>query len=540
MANKNFTDFEEEVDENYDSEDLYLVGYSESDVPLLPIGGAEKRVSANTLLKKINDTLDLLTPDPPDTLAERSIAATHSPYSARIAGTTTQVFTVTDIKEPILVTIGGPSPGGVFYDGASGVISIEVDSVIEGSINLSNLTFPLASDEVDGWLTVQDQGNPTGFYQLIRARIQPDSPLVERTAPYELTLTHNAPAAAQLQYNLYIDEPLFSSASFEDPTSSTPIPGIELPSPSSITRYISGVPSLSTLNSIIVTRPRIINAVGKFYANSTLCTVRTGVTIGTQDTFSQNLGIANMISSPPAEDQLNVDFNATSLEVRNNRYNENITVELVPFNSKSEAGTTESLPTFARVDTISNESGRIRSGYGQFPSIGTSSSEVGELFDSEESLVDNEELQLINGVYRYPDGDYTGNNPVPGPDYTVISDDWRYYTIFAGSQTDISAFTININGVQGTWTVDGNQVTDGLRLYTKIDGDTGWLNANLDYDGVSTPLADDDAAMVVASSTAAAKRVTLNTVRTGDLYVRIGLPEGSNKTFTGLTVTSIV
>jgi hypothetical protein len=65
---------------------------------------------------------------------------------------------------------------------------------------------------------------------------------------------------------------------------------------------------------------------------------------------------------------------------------------------------------------------------------------------------------------------------------------------------------------------------------------TGWVDANAAYPGVGNPTANGDPAMVTASSSAAVKLVTFGAApKTGNVWVRVGIPAGSTKSFTRVT-----
>jgi hypothetical protein len=157
--------------------------------------------------------------------------------------------------------------------------------------------------------------------------------------------------------------------------------------------------------------------------------------------------------------------------------------------------------------------------------------------------MNNCELQLINGTYQYPPRrNYTRNYPIAGPDYTTILPDsfeaHRWYT-FTQSIAAVSAFTVTFNGASFT----GNTLaTSGsMRVYARVSGSAptnGWIDGATAYPGTGDPTNDGDPALVIGSTTNTAKRITFGTAaKTGTLFVRIGIPSGSSRTFTSITVT---
>jgi hypothetical protein len=106
-----------------------------------------------------------------------------------------------------------------------------------------------------------------------------------------------------------------------------------------------------------------------------------------------------------------------------------------------------------------------------------------------------------------------------------------------GTISSKSTFDFTINGALN---FGSSTVTSGLSFYVKAEGATGWIDGNSSYSGTGSPINNGDPAMVFANSSATIKRVTFGaTPRSGTLYVRIGFPYNSNKTFTGLSMVTI-
>jgi hypothetical protein len=463
-----------------------------------------------TVQDKLNDydsTLSKLLPAKPVNLSTKTIALSTS-YSAKEESTGTTHSVVTDDTTPAISNVTA------FYDGDAGTLSGEVDSVATGS---KALTTADDSGTYGDLVIVSDtdpyvgQAGKEGFWKQLSARIQVISAL--SYALHTLQLKHSTTGDTNL-LSFYVDNPVTPSTS-----------GNSVALPGSNTRFISGVPSLATTDDLLVDTS-IVNAVGKHYHST-----RIGIASSSQ-TDSNNL----VPSTPPAESDT-VAFTSKILNVAASAYSENVQVSITPYNSKNVAGTVGNVSTSARVDTVSNESSRLIAGAGQYPSSG-----YGGAFDSSQSLktVYTDELQMLNGLLQRPTGNYSGNLPTAGEDYsTGMGTSYRYFIFSAGSQSNITGFTINILGSTGTWS-GSNQVTSGLQVYAKVQGAIGWIDANATYPGTGSPSADGDPAMVLASSTYLVKRVTLgSTARSGTLYIRIGIPDGSNKKFTGISVTSI-
>jgi hypothetical protein len=192
-----------------------------------------------------------------------------------------------------------------------------------------------------------------------------------------------------------------------------------------------------------------------------------------------------------------------------------------------------------RVDTNSNESTRKLSGgiAGNFPVT------YGGVYDSGATLLSGSylyELQMLNGVYKRISGDYSNNYPISGPNYSADSNDDYRWVMFSYTLTSKSSINITVAGANFT-TNAGTQVTDNIKIFIKVEGSTGWLDANNPYPGVGTPIDDGDYAMSTSNSTSSStsllKNVTFGAGNySGTLYVRLGMISGSNDTLTSITV----
>jgi hypothetical protein len=282
------------------------------------------------------------------------------------------------------------------------------------------------------------------------------------------------------------------------------------------------VPTLSASDIMLFTF-RINNAVKTHYNNTKL-----GVVSGANIT---NFNAATPIS-PPANGS-SVDY--LSKPTNPLGYAETISIIITPYNSSDSAGTPYNDTIQSRVDIVSDESSRVESGSGNFPTTS-----YGGVFNSNTSLKVGytEELQMLNGKYQIPTGNYLNNLPTPGENYGVgmgILDRW--VTFKPVILTNKSAFDIDILGAENFSGIE----TSGIKIYAKVEGVTGWLNANVSYPGTGNPSLDNDPAMVFAQSNATKKRVTFgSTVRTGQLIIRIGIPYNSNKKLSGINISNII
>lgn len=142
------------------------------------------------------------------------------------------------------------------------------------------------------------------------------------------------------------------------------------------------------------------------------------------------------------------------------------------------------------------------------------------------------QLQVYGNNYRYPSGNFT---TFGGPNYTTLTQNsWRYSDFSVTSITNKTNVDLTIVGASG---ITGNPYgTTSFRLYVKIEGVTGWLDANAAW-ASGTPISDGAASVDVGNSlSATVRRITFGTTRTGSVSVRVGINSGSAITFTGITV----
>ncbi len=457
---------------------------------------------------KMESILELLAPAPPLNLSTKTLAVT-APYTSKEAGTGTSIANCTDDTTPDVSATS-------FRDGNVGTLTATIDGSAAGSIVLTT------GDETgvtDTALTVTTDNDPyvgqagkSGFWRQISATITPTSPLSLGAHPF--TMSHSSTGTAS-GVTVTVDDP--GVVTF----------GTKSASSTGSSNYISGVPGVAS-GQAITTSFQVVNAVRTHY-NSTH--------VGNASSPQTNSVDANPGSVPANGDTLTL---TPSLTIAASKYSEGITVTFTGYNSKGTAYTTTQT-TAIRVDTVSNETGRLKSGQGQYPAIGSGASQFGDAFVAATSLATsgNEELQLLNGTYRYPSGNYSSNYPV-GPDYSSVPagsySNYRWLTVSLGSISALSNKTININGGVN---LGGSTLISGLLMYVKVVGATptsGWVDANAAYPGVGNPTNDGDGALVVGSSSTSTRVVTFGSApKTGTVYVRIGIPSGSTKQFSGVS-----
>ena len=459
---------------------------------------------------QIQLVINKLIPPPPQNLSGLAFVYTGT-YSALQSGTGTPHSIVTN-NLSFTGTISN------FYDGSAGTLSAYIDSTLSGQHVITGS----GDAGTYGSLVITNQADPYAgqsgkedFWLELSAEVQPATAL--SLGYHSYYMVHSESGVSQT-LNFWTDNP------------STPtITGNSYTLPSADTLFISGVPSLKAGDP--VTYAFTVNtAVGKHYNATELASLTSSYTTG--------LSIAPPVT-PPAENAA-VPYTSQIVTASTGVYSESIAFTITGYNSMGTAGIPLSQTVNARIDTVSNESTRRLSGSGQFPASGYALT-----FDPTQSLKTAyaEELQMIDGYYQLPYASYTSNVPTAGPDYSSgMGSLTRWcmpsFTSYNGiSLSNVSSFTINIQNPQGTWS---GTITSGLYIYATVNGVTGWLDCNAAYPGVGTPANNGDGAMDVSNSTVYSRRITFGpTPRTGTLYIRIGLPTGSNKKFTGITLTNV-
>lgn len=179
-------------------------------------------------------------------------------------------------------------------------------------------------------------------------------------------------------------------------------------------------------------------------------------------------------------------------------------------------------------DTLSDESDRLKS----------STEEIYEPipYDSEQSLLENNELQLLRGNYRYPHLDFSDCGELNYSSCKGI----RYVTK-AFELENANHFVLNFTKLYNSnkSIIDNNMF---INIYVDKDATLhsdeeikykSWININKPFNGVSSCFYIEDAgAIEMSKSDAENKYITFGPVNiTGKIYIRIGLKEGSDIVF---------
>jgi len=459
-------------------------------------------------IDEVNEILNKLAPSKPANLSTLTLSLASS-YSATQTSTGTVRTIVTNSASPATNTTSN------FYDADSGTLTAFIDNVGVGTTALTTAT----NTGTFGSLNVVSESDPysgqagkEGFWKQMTARIVPASSLSVGIHTYNLT--HSGTGSTP-NLTFYVDDPV-----------ATTVTGISTTYPNTTSHYISGVPTVS-FGSTFSVNFTVNNAIKSFYNTTRIAEVSASTILSTSATR-----VLTGTQTPSAA----VTVSDLPLTVGSNKYSETNTITITSYNSQGSSGTaTHSLRV--RVDTLSatNENSRKPSGTGQYPTTGYTST-----YDSNADLKTTytNELQFLNGKFQWPSGTYTNNLPVVGPDYaTGMGAGDRWVTFNPQSVTACSSFDLTFTGSSN---FGSSALMSGIKIYAKIEGVTGWIDGNAAFSPGTSPSADGAAALVVGNSTATVKRITFGaTTRTGQLYIRIGLPASSNKTFNNITISNV-
>jgi hypothetical protein len=503
---------------------------------------------------QVNEILAKLAPPKPVNLNTMSLvykSPTPAPFSAKDLNDITR-SPVFDSSTPNLGTNSSPNDiNGLFYNGDTGTLTASIDSTPVGSRALTSAddtgtygALKILAD-MDPWLGTTGKAN---FWKGLRATIAPVSALAFGSHLYTLNMSGTVTNAT-----IYNDNPALGLDASASSVTMT-ISGASITAtPDPAAKYLSGVPSIAANSQFTISEFDALNVVSQFYNATQVAQISSSVS-GVSPISLMPVTHDN----PAVGDHGRASMNQTIVSMPTTAYNENITFTVTPFSAKGTAGTPTTLTPGFRIDTtLENE--RVYSGSAaqKYPTIGATGVNCGAPWDSTQSLVDGNftgELQKIGvsgGTYRWPAGNYSAFAGGTGPNYagatgvTVggASGTWRWVTFkLTAAMVNASAFTLALNGTSGGWVADSNKLTQNVMILTKVVGSsgTGWLDANAAYPGSGTPVNDGDPAMSAGDSNTSAisKRVTFGPVtRTGDLYVRIGIAQGSGLSFSGITVS---
>ena len=202
-----------------------------------------------------------------------------------------------------------------------------------------------------------------------------------------------------------------------------------------------------------------------------------------------------------------------------------------------------------RVDTISDESNRCKS---PLSFEETYESQPWTEEDAKENLNLSNELQMLEGLYQWPRGNYTSNGDfdsikitddvslpslVRGPNYDEITGGIRYVT-FSYDMPICNGFWISFENAHNIEVNKDTQAYKNIAQFRcEVEGQTGWLNMSIPYEGVLSPRETNEGCLVVASSNTEEKYITFgNEPLSGKLNITVGINEYSAVKFSGIKI----
>jgi hypothetical protein len=461
-------------------------------------------------LNKIELILELLAPSKPPNLSTITLNMLNA-YTAISASSATSYSTVYYGASPVF------SASGVFGDGNAGSLTSSLDGVNVGSTAISGS--PTSNVGTYGDLQITNNNDywsgsagKSGFWRQLMAQINATGQTT--IGPHSASLTHSTTGTTP-NYIYYID----------DAPTPTSVSGTASGSGAT---YISGVPALvgGVSSSAITFSATASNAVSRFY-NST----RVFAVSGTGINASNFTLPTNPVSGSVQSGSKSVSVNAGST-------GENNTFTITAYNSRGITATGTISNTYLRMDSTLDTANRVPSSTGQYPT--SASAYDSGSWNASQNLASagQEELQMLNGQYQYPTGNYTGSSPIAGPNYSslpgVTFGTVRWVTFSLGAQSAIQNVTLTFNNTSNMGS--SAIISPGWYLYVKVDGVTGWVDGNAAYPAVGSPVNNGDAALVIASSTGTTKVVTFGTTpRTGNVFVRVGISSGQTYKFGSIT-----
>lgn len=491
----------------------YTDGIFTDFTPSTPIG---------TAVDRFNEMFKLLAPTPPSgdwtgAFGSPLPSLTTGTFTARIIGTGASTTNVVTTQTPAFSVTSTVSTGaaartnqGTFvftifdYNGTQ----IETTTITSGST--SKVSGIMRYTIADPYFGISGQA---GFWTGVTAFSTTglvSSSITPGITPRNLYFTHPT-GQSKTGTTFYVD----------NATHNTAATGLTIGGIPTMTRFISGVPSLNNGDTFTNISFAITTVSSYFYAPANNVWRISGTRItnvfGDPDSIPATAGATGTVTNKTA--------------TVNSGYLESMDITVTPFNRIISAGTTTGV-TYSnlRIDTVSNETSRLTSGTGNFP---TSWGSTWGTNSGVSLLTNTDEMQVLNGNFIYPSTNYTIYG---GGNYSTISNT-RWATFNLGSFSSNSAFSLNINGAAGITSVG----QANLLIYVKISGATGWVDGDAYWAGGS-PSVDGDPAVdgSYGGSSATLRRITFGSItRTGAIIVRIGFT-GTGPQFTSLTATNIV
>jgi len=463
------------------------------------------------IVDTVKNTVDALVPTKPSTFENYNIAmSSDSEIFTAYKITSNEEYTCTFEESNITLSI--PK----FYYEGSGKISFFINNSIFEELELANLTIGNHGHFIIEAIedSYKDDIVANGFYTSIKMSIR-----FNETEITDLKPRSNPIGQFKISYFNSNNILKYSSNSLIigfEPVIATGIECINNISISESTnnrRYISGVESYSTDSKLLISVD--LNNLN-YFKNQKIGKIIID-SLGERDIESKS---TYSLNNPTHNEKF-------YFSIPNNIYKTSLSFTFIAYDILGNELKSINYSYTCYIDTVSDETSRLTSGIEEYPTTG-----YGNFFISSQSLLDNKELQEVDGVIKYPSGIYSNVN------YSTITGS-RYFII----KVDLDKY---INGFYWSF-INGNNIIndDVTQKYTnissilmKIEGKTGWLDCQSPYPGVLFPQDNGDPCLVVNKSTSLKKYCTFAQKNyKGTLFLRIEIPSKSIITFSGIEIS---
>lgn len=293
--------------------------------------------------------------------------------------------------------------------------------------------------------------------------------------------------------------------------------------------YISGVPAL--VKNDMVRFDTNIATIKKFVTND----------MGNIDICDGLFKFTVQPERPYTDFNMLLNF-SKSISIPENIYREDFPVVVDSKNIAASINKTLKANYNLRIDSVSDESKRVNS-----PSVEPDANWSNESFGTFDSSIVcgmNKELQMLNGKYQWPRGNYTTlglnvNKILPtGPNYDSLISGTRYVT-FKFEIPESNGFYFTLKDNEGITYDSETFVLSNIELLKcKILDKTEWLDMNKPYDGVLLPKdTSSKGCMVVNRSNKDTRYATFGNVPiSGTLIIVFGIKYNLDIKFSDITV----
>ena len=438
-------------------------------------------------------------------------------YTACIQGTFGTINNLCITKRPS-TKITAP-----LFDGFTGSLTAHlssdtIDSTV-GSVSLDLLALGMGTSVdflqiIEKNLFYDDGSSQASLFTYFTCMLQPTYDLSSGSTQYQYRLTHSITGSSN-PVKFYIDD------------SQTPvIHDIEVDLTAMNKHTICGVPSYFSGSGKVNTT--ISGVIASFY-NS-----KYGLAVLKSNSFPDIL--ENSLPNRPVSSYLSGSTHSISFpfSLDGKKFCKNLSLDIFAYNAVDQC-TQMSTVTDITFDSESmSYPNRITSGSGLYPQIYRQ--DFGLAFDETKSLLDVNELQMLDGYYQVPpSSNYTTSVPI-GPDYSDIQNTFpiRYATFYFEIPCCFSNLLIIFEQVQGTGWGSSHALADDLSIQIRVISeeemsDTGWLDANQYYQTDAFLYSNTAFPCLLSSGTTETlKHVTFGQMRRGAVFVRIGMEAVNN------------